>query len=73
MVLGMQPATDQTPRSGSDRDPCFLVLPSEDGGDWLVSFAPEIEKCIGRYARIPEFACNGHLLTILRRDVGLAA
>lgn len=64
----MQPATKQPFNSGSERDPCFLVLPSENGGDWLVSFAPEITKCIGRYARIPEFACNGHLLKILRRD-----
>jgi hypothetical protein len=68
----MQPATEQDPWSGSNRDPCFLVLPLAEGGDWLISFAPEIEKCIGRYARIPEFACNGHLLTILRRDHGLA-
>lgn len=69
----MQPATDQPYHSGSEREPHFLVLPSDDGSDWLVSFAPELEKCIGRYARIPEFACNGHLLKILRRDVGLTA
>lgn len=69
----MQPATDKFPRSGSQREPHFLVLASDDGSDWVISFAPEIEKCIGRYARIPEFACNGHLLKILRRDIGLAA
>lgn len=69
----MQPETKQPFRPGSDREPSFLVLPLQDGGDWVVSFSPEIEKCIGRYARIPEFACNGHLLKILRRDIGLTA
>ena len=69
----MQPATQQNPRPGSEPRPNTLVLRCEDGVYWTLSFAPELEKCIGRYARIPEFARNGHLLTILRSDGGLVA
>jgi hypothetical protein len=69
----MQPATEKTPRPGPQRHPCFLVLRSEDGDHWVVNFDSALEKCIGRYARIPEFASHGHLLTILRHDGGLVA
>lgn len=60
----MQPAAEQDPFSGSGREPCLLSLPLTEGGEWTVSFAPELAKCVGRYARIPEFAYNSHLLNI---------
>ncbi|MGE0773900.1 MAG: hypothetical protein AB7L36_02515 [Sphingomonadaceae bacterium] len=69
----MQSATDKSPRPGPERVICSLVLRSEDGADWRVSLDASLEKCIGRYARIPELACNDHLLTILRHDGGLVA
>jgi hypothetical protein len=61
----MQPAAEQDPYSGSNREPCILLLPLTEGGEWKVSFAADLENCVGRYARIPEFAQHGQLLRIL--------
>lgn len=62
----MQPAAEQDPYSGSECEPCIFLLPLTEGGEWRLSFASSLEKCIGRYARIPEFAQQGHILRILK-------
>lgn len=61
----MQPAAEQDPYSGSNREPCILLLPLTEGGEWRLYFSADLQKCIGRYARISEFARHGHLLRIL--------
>ncbi|HZV56887.1 MAG TPA: hypothetical protein VFF89_04365 [Sphingobium sp.] len=37
-------------------------LPTADGGRWRFDVAMPLARCIGRYARIPEFARDSHLL-----------
>ena len=60
----MQRSTEQAHRSGSQPERLFLSLLLQDGQPWSVSFSPELAKCIGSYARIPEFVQAGHLLNI---------
>jgi hypothetical protein len=37
-------------------------LPSADGGNCRFDVPASLAKCIGRYARIPEFVAHSHLL-----------
>lgn len=37
-------------------------LPSPDGGSWRFDVPEALAKCVGRYARIPEYAVRSHLL-----------
>jgi hypothetical protein len=37
-------------------------LPSQDGDSWSFDVPADLAKCVGRYARIPEFAAKTHLL-----------
>ena len=37
-------------------------LPTADGGSWRFDVPAALAKCVGRYARIPEFAVRSHLL-----------
>jgi hypothetical protein len=60
----MQRTTEQAPRPGAQPERLFLSLRLRNGQAWSISFSSELEKCIGRYARIPEFAQAGHLLNI---------
>jgi hypothetical protein len=33
-----------------------------EGGSWRLDVPAALAKCVGRYARIPEFAVHSHLL-----------
>jgi len=37
-------------------------LPMADGGSWRFDVPATLAGCVGRYARIPEFAARSHLL-----------
>jgi len=37
-------------------------LPTADGGRWRFDVPSPLARCIGRYARIPQFAGETHLL-----------
>ena len=37
-------------------------LPAAGGGSWRFDVPAPLAKCIGRYARIPEFVAQSHLL-----------
>lgn len=37
-------------------------LPSPEGGSWRFDVPAPLARCIGRYARIPEFVAQSHLL-----------
>jgi len=37
-------------------------LPVANGGGWHFDVPRALAKCVGRYARIPEFAARSHLL-----------
>ncbi len=37
-------------------------LPMAEGGSWRFDVPASLAKCVGRYARIPEFAAHSHLL-----------
>ncbi|MBO9670994.1 MAG: hypothetical protein J7485_10790 [Sphingobium sp.] len=37
-------------------------LPTADGRSWRFDVPAGLAKCVGRYARIPEFAASSHLL-----------
>ena len=37
-------------------------LPMADGGRWRLDVPAALAPCVGRYARIPEFAVHSHLL-----------
>jgi hypothetical protein len=37
-------------------------LPMADGRSWRFDVPAGLAKCVGRYARIPEFAASSHLL-----------
>ncbi len=37
-------------------------LPTADGGSWRFDVPASLSKCVGIYARIPEFAVGSHLL-----------
>ncbi len=47
-------------------------LPSSDGGSWRFDVSADLAKCVGRYARIPEYAVRSHLLpqAALRSEAG---
>ncbi|MFT3968169.1 MAG: hypothetical protein QM690_20050 [Sphingobium sp.] len=54
-------------KSDSDGQPpisawCY-AFPCAAGGEWTLTVPASLAACVGRYARIPEFACRSFLLT----------
>jgi hypothetical protein len=61
----MQPQFGQ-PSEPSESAPAVYTLPLGDDAVCLFEVAPALARCIGLYARIPEFARDGHMLQISR-------
>jgi hypothetical protein len=60
-------ASSQYPHAGNERQEiCRFLLPSESEDVWLLDIPAELEKCVGRYARIPEFVRGTHILSAVK-------
>lgn len=46
------------------------ALPFGEDGTCLFHVAPALARCVGIYARIPEFARDGHILQVSRQPIG---
>jgi len=53
-------------QDGGEATRCIFRLPTSDHDGWLLDVPASLERCIGRYARIPEYALDGHILTVTR-------
>ncbi len=61
----MHPELGQ-PSQPSESVRSVYALPCGDEAVCLFEVSPELARCIGLYARIPEFARDGHLLQVSR-------
>lgn len=61
----MQPELGQ-PFEPSESVRSVYSLPLGNDGVCLFDVSPALARCIGLYARIPEFARDGHLLQVSR-------
>lgn len=60
-------ASSQHPPAGkSNQAICRFLLPSPSGEPWFLDIPADLVGCIGRYARIPEFVRDSHLLSPVR-------
>lgn len=56
-------ASSQNTGVGTGRQEiCRFLLPSATGEPWVLDIPADLQKCVGRYARVPDFAQAGHLL-----------
>jgi hypothetical protein len=46
----------------------ILMIQLADGADLAVRMSPVVARCVGIYARLPEFMLCGPLLKIIRTD-----
>lgn len=52
-----------SPRAGKSRQEiCRFLLPAGSGDLWAFDIPAALEKCVGRYARLPEFVRGGYIL-----------
>jgi hypothetical protein len=65
--MGSMVASSQTPHAGNKRQEiCRFLLPMASEGPWFLDIPAELEKCVGRYARIPEFVHGSHMLSAVK-------
>lgn len=60
-------ASSQHPHAGkTQQEICRFLLPSASGDPWVLDIPVELEKCVGRYARIPDFVLGSHILSVVK-------
>jgi len=69
----MVPTPEEASDIGARGSRCWIRLPSEGGSVWILELPSELAKCVGSYARLPEFARDGHLLEMISLPAGKAS
>jgi len=68
----MVPFSENASKAGARGSRCWIRLPSDAGKLWILEVPADLAKCVGNYARLPEFARDGHLLEVISLPAGKA-
>ena len=68
----MDPSSEEANKVGAHGLRCWIRLPSQADNVWILELPADLAKCVGAYARLPEFARDGHLLEIIGLPSGKA-
>lgn len=62
----MGASSQQTGAGTGRQEICRFLLPSASSKPWVLDIPADLQKCVGRYARVPDFAQGGHLLRVVK-------
>ena len=68
----MVPSSEEASKVGARASRCWIRLPSDAGKVWILELPADLAKCVGGYARLPEFARDAHLLEVISLPAGKA-